>query len=175
MDFYCNICEKKYASYKSLWNHSDTFHKNDSAKKPPKLRQNDTKTAKKNMNYEYLCSFCDKNFTRKDSLTKHINLNRCKKKDEKIQKIDELTNKVIQLEKLIKTNNKHNTKNVNNTNNGNINNGSGNIINNHIHINALGYESINDKLTEKEKIDLLTSPLFKEIPHIELIRKIYNN
>jgi hypothetical protein len=176
MDFYCNMCEKNYSSYKSLWNHNNTFHKNNSAKMTPKLRQNDAKTARKSINHDYLCSFCDKNFSRKDSLTKHINLNRCKKKDEKIQKIDELTNKVIQLEKLIKTTNKSsNMRNINNTNNGNINNGSGNIINNHIHINALGYESINDKLTEKEKIDLLTSPLFKEIPHIELIRKIYNN
>jgi len=53
----------------------------------------------------------------------------------------------------------------------------GNITNNinNIHINALGYESINSKLTEQEKIDLLKCHLFKEVPHVELIRKIYNN
>ena len=27
MEHYCNICEKKYKNYKSLWKHNYTFHK----------------------------------------------------------------------------------------------------------------------------------------------------
>ena len=26
--FICNICEKNYKSYQSLWNHNNRFHKN---------------------------------------------------------------------------------------------------------------------------------------------------
>jgi hypothetical protein len=173
MEHYCNICEKKYSSYKSLWKHNNTFHKDKVSLKvsaPVSQKVSEIK--------DFPCRFCEKNYQHKQSRFSHEK----KCKEIKISEIEEIKkenleikNKVIQLEKLIKTNNKHNTKNINNTNNGNINNGSGNIINNHIHINSLGYESIGDKLTEKEKIDLLTSPLFKEIPHIELIRKIYNN
>jgi hypothetical protein len=177
----CKICNKVYASLSSRSNHMRRMHEtkvtnnvtdvykvlNDvlpkcDLKKPPEK-----------------CKFCEKILANRHSRWRHEKTCKDKNEDKLIVKeneMKELKNKVIQLEKLIKINNKSsNTKNINNTNNGNINNGSGNIINNHIHINALGCESINDKLTEKEKIDLLTSPLFKEIPHIELIRKIYNN
>jgi hypothetical protein len=165
----CKICNKVYASLSSRSNHIRRMHENEVS---CKVSQNDIKVSQKVSEIkDFPCRFCEKNYQHKQSRFSHEK--KCKIIKE--NKMKELENKVIQLEKLIKTNNKHNTKNINNTNNGNINNGSGNIINNHIHINALGCESINDKLTEKEKIDLLTSPLFKEIPHIELIRKIYNN
>ena len=32
MEYYCNICEKKYKNYKSLWKHNYVFHKNLSPK-----------------------------------------------------------------------------------------------------------------------------------------------
>lgn len=178
MEYYCNICEKKYASYKSLWKHNNTFHKIDVVENVINV----TKTLLPKCvpkSTQEKCKFCEKTLANRHSRWRHEKICKDKNEDKLIVKeneMKELKNKVIQLEKLIKTSNKSsNSKNINNTNNGNINNGSGNIINNHIHINALGCESINDKLTEKEKIDLLTSPLFKEIPHIELIRKIYNN
>ena len=176
----CKICNKVYSSLSSRSNHMKRFHHikvTDNVTNVYKdlddmLPKCDLKKSQEK------CKFCEKTLANRHSRWRHEKICKDKNEDKLIVKeneMKELKNKVIQLEKLIKTNNKHNTKNVNNTNNGNINNGSGNIINNHIHINALGYESINDKLTEKEKIDLLTSPLFKEIPHIELIRKIYNN
>lgn len=177
----CKICNKNYSSMSSRSNHMKRMH-------PIKVTDNVTNVykdlddmlpkcdLKKSLEK---CKFCEKTLANRHSRWRHEKICKDKNEDKLIVKeneMKELKNKVIQLEKLIKTSNKSsNSKNVNNTNNGNINNGSGNIINNHIHINALGCESINDKLTEKEKIDLLTSPLFKEIPHIELIRKIYNN
>lgn len=29
MDFFCSLCNKKYKSYKSLWNHNSQFHKDE--------------------------------------------------------------------------------------------------------------------------------------------------
>jgi hypothetical protein len=173
----CKICNKVYASMSSRSNHIKKYH---TTKVSSKVSLNNDKVSQKVSEIKnFPCRFCNKKYQHKQSRFSHEK----KCKEIKITEIEEIKkenleikNKFIQLEKLIKTSNKNsNAKNVNNTNNGNINNGSGNIINNHIHINALGYESIGDKLTEKEKIDILTSPLFKEIPHIELIRKIYNN
>jgi thiol-disulfide isomerase/thioredoxin len=119
--------------------------------------------------YSPNCKFCKKLLSRKDNLNRHEKI--CKEKN-KIEDIIELKNKVDQLEKKINISNKtiNNNGTINN-NNGNINNG----ITNNIHINALGFENIIPKLNEKEKIDLLTGLLFKEIPHVELVRKIFTN
>ena len=38
---YCNICSKKYKSYKSLWNHNNKFH-NTNTTKNNILHLNDT-------------------------------------------------------------------------------------------------------------------------------------
>ena len=172
----CKICNKIYASMSSRSNHIKRIHKNNVVEKIQPVVKNVViccnDNIKENSDENRMCKYCNKILCDRSYRWRHEK--KCKINNE--NKMKELENKVNQLEKLIKINNKtSNAKNINNTNNGNINNVSGNIINNHIHINALGYESINDKLSEKEKIELLTSPLFKEVPHIELIRKIYNS
>ena len=55
---------------------------------------------------------------------------------------------------------------------GTVNAVNGDVVNN---INALGYENIQKKLSEKEKINLITGMRVKEHPIIELVRKIYTD
>ena len=173
MEYYCNICNKKYVSYKSLWNHNRKFHKVDGNKKETKTNtfgnKKETKTNIPLVINESItkCKYCDKNFTTRQSTYRHMK-HYCKEKKEK-NEMDDIKNKVNEIEKIIKNNKLNKTNNINN---GSINNGN---ITNNIQINSLGTENIIEKLTEKEKLDLLTDILFKEIPHVELVRKIFNN
>jgi hypothetical protein len=92
------------------------------------------------------------------------------KEKEKEEEFIELKNKMKKLEKLIKKSGSHNIKqNANQIMNGNINNNTYN----HIQINALGFEDIKNKLTDNEKLNILTSGIFDEFPIIELVRKTY--
>jgi len=170
MEYYCNICNKIYVSYKSLWNHNNKFHKVEISQLLAKPAIDVSQKLAKN---KLKCIFCDNIYKHRSSKSKHEK--KCKEKNK--NEIIEIKNELNELKKIIKNNKL--TKNTNNgsINNGTINNGNitnGNITNN-IHINALGTENIIEKLTEKEKLDLLTDILFKEIPHVELVRKIFNN
>jgi hypothetical protein len=196
MDFNCNICKKTYASYKSLWNHNKKFHKPDiilisstkheisstisskiSSKKPEissceLLKEIDNSKL-------YKCRHCDNTYVfiqgrwKHEKICKEINKEVNEKEinekevNEKIKKMEKENEEIKQDMELLKSELKKGVKIKNQTNN--VNNGT--IIN----INGLGYENILPKLTKDEKIDILTSLLFKEIPAVELIRKIYNN
>jgi len=178
-DYKCDICNKFYKNYKSLWKHKYIFHKVDCNLNVNECQKhvNDLSMIQNDKADKYYeCRKCKKIFNQRQGRWAHekICTKDVKDNNEILEKIEDLTKTVNKLKKeneLIKKmkTNKSNTKI--NTQNNNNNNG---IINN-IHINALGHESIIAKLTEKEKIDLLTCSLFKETPHIELIRKIYNN
>jgi len=175
MEYICNSCTKNYTSYKSLWYHNYKYHKQNVTNNDDIVTNNVTKITT-NLN----CKFCNKLLASRQSKNRHENhyckeknkiniINKIENQDDKIEILIETVNKLKKENELIKKmkTNKSNTKiNTQNNNNGIINN---------IHINALGHESIIAKLTEKEKLDLLTCSLFKESPHIELIRKIYNN
>jgi hypothetical protein len=71
----------------------------------------------------------------------------------------------IIVNKLSKTTGNNSTINIDNI-------GNTNTVNN---INSLGYENILSKLSEKDKIHLLTGFRHDEYPIIELVRKIYTN
>ena len=160
--FPCKYCNKQYSSKQSRSNHYYLYHNNNNNTKihqiPPPLHQIPP------ILIEIQCELCNKIFSRSDSLTRHINLNRCKKKSS--NKNELLEKKINKLEKDFLELSKKTTPTtlVNNINNG---------IN--INVNSLGYENIQSKLLEKEKINLLTSVLFKEFPLIELVRKIYTD
>jgi hypothetical protein len=65
-EFKCNICNKEYKSYQTLWNHN-------------KIKHNDL-CIKIKQNYKeckFSCESCNKKFTRKDNLKYHKN-NTCK-------------------------------------------------------------------------------------------------
>ena len=101
MEHICNVCNKVYSSYNSLWNHNKRFH-----------TQNTT----------ILCIYCNKCFSRNDNLKRHQL--KCYKKIE-----NELYKQ--QIEKLKHTINKKNTNKIINYNtvNNNNNNNNNNLIN----------------------------------------------
>ena len=153
----CKICNKFYKNYQSLWNHNHKFHKiNISQKLACEVSQK-----------VFSCQYCNNIYKHNSSRSKHYSKCLIKKKNE--GQYIELQKKIMELENKINKSKKINNTNINN---GIIINGDNNKI---ININGLGMESILPKLTKEEKIDILTSLLFKEIPAIELIRKIYNN
>jgi len=86
MEYNCFKCTKKYASYKSLWFHNYKYHKKASTENtplppthPPEKHQNTPKNK---------CDFCNIIFSRKDSLTRHINKNRCKNDNKKSNEVN---------------------------------------------------------------------------------------
>jgi hypothetical protein len=167
-DFHCNICDKYYKSYQSLWNHNKKFHSL-SAKNTLKSANNSSKSSidsPKSVKNILSCEFCNKTFKRIDYLKKHINLNRCKKKDDIItllkkeneelkisfqKEIEDLKNQLkefmnknckIHYKTLQKINNQqNNTQNINTQNN----------------INIIGFtkENLLELFSPKEKLNIL--------------------
>jgi len=156
MEYYCNICEKKYKSYKSLWKHNYIYHKSKpteiTPEVPPEQHQN-TPTNK--------CNFCNIIFSRKDSLTRHINKNRCKcdnklKNEDKIEKMEkemlEYKKEIADLKNLLQKSLKIHPKTLQKINNQLNNNGT---INNTVNIIQLGKEDLNKMLSTSEKMSIL--------------------
>ena len=155
MEFKCDICIKKYSSYKSLWNHNKKFHTNiltpETPIHPPEQHQNKS---------ENKCIFCNIIFSRKDSLTRHINKNRCineKSKDDKIEKIEkeniEMKAEIAKLKDMLQKALKIHPKTLQKINNQLNNNGI--INNNTINIIQLGKEDLTKMLTMDEKMSIL--------------------
>ena len=65
-DHICNICNKKYASYKSLWNHNKEFHKNNIIvvlNNSEKVLNNSGKVLNNSDNIKkYNCKYCNNQF-----------------------------------------------------------------------------------------------------------------
>lgn len=121
---------------------------------------------------DFKCEHCFSYFTRKDSLKKHL-LYRCKvkkqqehdKEQETLQIIQELQNKVNQLEKQMANNNNNGDINSHNT----INNT--NITNNNINLVAFGNEDLS-YITNEDAIKLLERG---DDSTILLIREVHYN
>ena len=181
MENYCNICQKKYKSYKSIWKHNYIYHKQDNAEitpltpaVPPETRQNK-------------CNLCNIVFTRKDSLTRHINKNRCKNemKIEKIEKIEkenleikeemleykkenlEIKKEMEKLKELLQKSLKIHPKTLTKINK-QLNNNNNGIINNNIYV-QLGRENLSDILSSKEKMGILNRQAMGLNDLIELV------
>ena len=160
MEYYCKLCEKKYKNYKSLWKHNYIYHKPHPAENtplpppnPPEQHQNTPKNK---------CNFCNIIFSRNDSLTRHINKNRCKNETKKEQYKDdeilEMKKEMLeyrkemellkdQLQKALKIHPKTLQKiNTQLNNNGTINNTV---------IIQLGKEDLSKMLTMDEKMSIL--------------------
>ena len=150
MDLLCNICNKTYKTYQSLWNHNKKFHK--------ELNIQIINDNKKDCQYK--CSYCNMGFTRNNTMNNHM-LNRCKRKLTIIEENNKLKKEMEILKKQIIAKPTNSTVNINN---GIINN-----INNIIYINKTGTESLLD-LTDKE-----TSEIFnKEISGVVALIKFIN-
>jgi hypothetical protein len=188
MEYRCTECNKIYSSYQSRWLHIKKYHKTLSAKLPPKCRQNRQNIHKIPPNpakmaeiesLKFVCTNCEKIFTRKDSLNKHINLNRCKcEKNNKTELINILKKEVLndpifknELLKSLKIHPKTLQKINNQLNNNNINNGTINY-----NIVQLGNENLEDILSSKEKMKILNKKgnSLKEIVELVHISNKYN-
>ena len=78
MEYKCNICNKQYASYQSLWIHNKKFHL--------KNKKIITETSKNTQNdYTYICEYCKRKFSRNDNLQRHHKT--CKKYKEHLHSI----------------------------------------------------------------------------------------
>jgi hypothetical protein len=140
MNYLCNICNKEYKSYGSLWNHNKLKH--DSIQITQTI-------------YKYKCDVCNKKFTRKSNLDYHC-INSCKKQKIIINNNDTLIlqHKINEMEKKIES-----LENKNNIiNNGTINNGTVNNINYIVYINKTGSENVLE-LNETEKNEIFNKEL----------------
>ena len=159
MEYRCNICDKKYKSYKSLWNHNKNFHKKN-IKKIQNIHSEYIQSDIQNIhskNIQNKCIKCNKilcNYYSKWRHEKNCNginklenteIQEIKKENIEIKKEMEKLKKMLQ--KAMKIHPKTLTKINNQLNNyGTINN---------INIIQLGHENLSDILTEKEKIRVL--------------------
>lgn len=141
MDYKCNICNKLYSSYQSLWNHNNRFHYDDTTKTP----QNTTKTPQitTKLHKNISCIYCNKYYSRNDSMKRHLkscNVKISKEIEDNFykQQIEKLTNDLEKLKK--KSTNKIITYNT-------LNNNSNNLTN----INNIGKEKISDLSHDERK------------------------
>lgn len=166
-EFKCKHCNKIYKSPSSRSNHIKRVHN-------VVVIQNVNTPVNIDVNTKVNCKFCKKSFTTRQSKSRHEKYY-CKKEKENEDIKEKLKNQGKQINILLETVDKlQNELNKNNKNiTNNINNG--NIIHNHIQINAIGYEDFSKILTDKQQLDVLTAGLFDESPIVELVRKTYND
>lgn len=166
------ICENSFSDDDLIneyikYNINEKLQSKNPAKSRQKSRQIPPNPAKTRQNLEnnYFCEYCNKKFTRKDSLTKHLN-GRCKLRDnekEEMGKMVDLLNKQLedqkyQINELIK---KSGTTNI-------TLNQQNNVSNN---IKLLGYRNTDiSHLSDKDFISCISHSNFC-IPH--LIKKIH--
>ena len=182
-EYKCNICNKMYASYKSLWLHNKKFHKNESI---PNVKDNvvDYKIVVEKVkdivvenvndivikNKIIKCEYCNKIFSSRFTKSEHKR-KACKlNPSRKIKKKNiELENSLLELKELFLKNNKIHPKTlqkinknlINNITNNNINT-TNNTINNNTIINKTYvnfHNPIDYKiLNEKEILNILSRP-----------------
>jgi hypothetical protein len=163
MEYICNHCNKKYASYQSRCNHIRRYHKNErqydvnESDLPVNVPSIETSMLENNNDLKYSCSKCKKPFKFRQGKWAHEKV--CKENiEEEKNEIEEIKNKNIKMEKEIENLKtmlqkalKIHPKTLNKINN-QLNN-SGTI--NNITIIQLGRENLNDVLTEKQKKSIL--------------------
>ena len=164
--FSCKECNKNYKHRQSLYNHMKKFHPKNSKK-----LQDGSKTLqmapKHKMENEsggniIKCEFCNKTFSKKSNLQKHINLNRCKKKNDIILSLKkeneelkmnfqkEITELKEQIKELMNKNCKIHYKTLQKIN-------TQNNIQNQQNINIIGFnkENLLELFSDKEKLKIL--------------------
>jgi DNA-directed RNA polymerase subunit RPC12/RpoP len=174
MEYKCLQCKKNYASYKSLWNHNDKFHKSECNENVKKRQIDVKKMSIKKMDIietiNYSCINCKKPFKSRQGKWVHEKTCNNIKEDkidivmkENIEMKKEMEKLKDMLQKALKIHPKTLTKinkQLNNTNNG--------IINNNI-IVQLGRENLSDILSSKEKMGILNRQAMGINDLIELV------
>ncbi len=172
MNIKCDICQKNYASYKTLWYHKKTKHEQVNEIIPKKekkeiiVEDNNILIDEKNnkiIKDEHRCEFCLKTYKTRQSKSRHkktCNVKKCGATN--VQEINDLIN---DLQTKIKDLEKNNgAKNIININNGTINNQT----NNKIIINKIGEENPFElKMNQIQKV--LSQELLSIITLIEYL------
>ena len=204
MDNYkCNICNKNYSSYKSLWNHNKEFHNSNVVKRGDDdikrgdddikrgddlVKRGDDVVKRGDDVKKYYCNICNKNFNDRSNKWKHEK--KCTvNNDNKIEKLEEknkiLEDTINELKKQVSTildekgKIHHKTlQKINNqlTNNGNINNGK--IINNtFVKFGDVDYQRILDNKQVKHILNQQFMSLEESIKLVHFNKDLpeYNN
>jgi superfamily II helicase len=81
MEYKCNICNKKYKSYKSLWNHNKKFHITNVDNKCLLVNKNTSlvNPGKHTAENLLICYYCNKTFNKRQSRWRHEKI--CKNKN----------------------------------------------------------------------------------------------
>jgi hypothetical protein len=111
-EFYCNYCNKKYKTYKTLWEHNKKFHIIDNNNSSTIINQNQpiinqlstninqsTNEINSNIQHKYECKYCSKIYNILQSKWKHEQ--KCKEEKEKNDKVID-DNKQKELEIILK-------------------------------------------------------------------------
>ena len=164
--FSCKECNKNYKHRQSLYNHMKKFHVKSSnrlqssSKRLQMAPKQHTKNESGGNNIK--CEFCNKIFSKKSNLQKHINLNRCKKKNDIILSLKkeneelkmnfqkEITILKEQIKELMNKNCKIHYKTLQKIN-------TQNNIQNQQNINIIGFnkENLLELFSDKEKLKIL--------------------
>ena len=177
MEYKCDICNKNYKTYQTLWNHNKNFHNITSTNLHINPQNNTISPQISTTNNHLVCSFCNKHLSRTDSLKRHEKT--CKEKDKELSNVKQLEiqlkikeQEILKLKLKLQKSKKADIVTVNQLNklllerhkqyqnyinNGNINNYNGNVVNN---IQLIGFgkeENIIERLTYKEKKLILNS------------------
>ena len=94
-DFKCNVCNKYYSSYQSLWIHNKKYHNPNVSVSVPNVIQTKTNVIQKESNVASStvntnileCKYCHKTYANRHSKSKHLKICKEKKiKDDEILK-----------------------------------------------------------------------------------------
>ena len=183
-----NISIKEMKEIYNL-NENDKIHQNNTiyTQNTPICNKNTpiyTKKYTKKMDIKH-CSYCGKEFSRRDSLTRHLNRCKIKKeneietnkiellekdKEELIETVEKLLIECSEMKQLLK--NTANKSSQHSISNNHHNTNSNNTIHNTININNYGEENTK-YITKQFIVDLLKNKPFKAIP--ELIKHTHFN
>jgi hypothetical protein len=162
MQYRCNICNKDYSSYQSLWIHNKKFHNIIVTNLTPNvtnLTPNVTNLTPNVTNKVYECKFCNKSFNYRQNKYQHEKKCKIKEDSNKINQLEEKNNKINELEKtinelknqvaiIIKEKGKIHHKTLQKINNQLNNNGKiiNNINNTYVKFGDIDYQKVlNDK------------------------------
>jgi hypothetical protein len=182
-DHRCNVCNKIYSSYQSLWKHNKIYHKN-ITKKVTDVTEKLVNVTENGINIKkYICNICSKEFNHRQNKYEHEKIcknNKSKEINELTQLVDkqnELIKNEIELAKLklkIQSSKKLDTKTFkslnkalkeraflkmqnSNINSHNTNNIQNNIINNNIQLIGFSKEEVINTITNKEKSQIMAN------------------
>jgi hypothetical protein len=192
-EYYCNYCNKKYKTYKTLWEHNKKFHiiygliKTDNS-----LIKTDNSLIKtEKLNKDYKCRYCSKIYNNKNSRWSHEKICQLiiKENNDKIEKVKENKEKELELQilklklklekstkidnitlkqlnkKLLERNNLIKNSNINSHNKIQNNN----IFNNTFQLVGFAKEDIIELLTIQEKKQIMNAKFYCLEKLIEII------